>query len=157
MFEFLHDYFFGGDTQHLDDVSVLAIKKKAAKSLQDSAPLKDISGNIDSYDTDGNGWITASDCPYIHGTAQAKLWHQHVLVPAMKLTKSLPEAIPYQQQFGGKFAGFYNGKAVILGNHSSQYGNNEYIQDRLELVQGLSKAAAQNVSQFISNNLILKE
>ena len=151
MFDFLFD-FFGGTEHHTDNITVFAIKKKAA-SLDDVAPLKDISGNISSYDTNGDGWITAADSPYIPGSAQAKLFWQHVITPALKMTKSLPEAIPYQQEYGNNFHGFYGGKAVISGHHESP-GNVDYIQDRLQTVQGFSKAGAQQVSDFINRNLV---
>lgn len=152
MFDFLFDFFGGTEHSTNEDITVLSIKHKAAKTLEDAAPLKDVT-NFQSYDTDHNGWITGSDCPYQPGSDQAKLFWEHVVLPALKATKSLPDAIQYQQEYGNHFKGLYNGQPIITGPHSS-IGNNMYIQDRLITVQGMSKASAVHVSDFISQTLI---
>jgi hypothetical protein len=40
--------------------------------------------DLDRYDLDGNGEITAEDCPFEFGSAEAKLWWNNIQIPYAK-------------------------------------------------------------------------
>lgn len=141
-------------------MELAAAKLKAAKvaaKLQhgDIGPLKPTS-DFGAYDTNGDGIITADDCPFDHGTVAAKAWWQNVQASFVKATMNNPEAMQYMDQYGDKFHGFYNGKPLLTGVSAKDVPNQgdfQFIVDRLMITQGLSKGSAQNIAGFIKAKL----
>ena len=141
------------------DVELSAAKVKvaklAAKGLQEMGPLKPTS-DFGAYDTNGDGVITADDCPFEHGTTAAKMWWSNVQVPFIKASMNHPDAMHYMAKYGDKFQGFYNGKPLLRGISAQEVagqGDYNFIVDRVMITQGLSKGAAQNVAGFIKSRL----
>jgi len=66
---------------------------------------------IDKFDFNGDGEITADDCPFQRGSPEAKLWWNNVLEPYVT-SRDLSQ---YQEQYGDNVVGEYKGKPLVPG------------------------------------------
>jgi hypothetical protein len=128
--------------------------KVAAKGLEDIGPLKATS-NFSAFDTNGDGIITADDCPFDHGSPAAGAWWKNVQDAYLRATVHHPDALQFAK-YGDKFHGFYNGKPLLSGVSAQEVpgqGDFDYVTDRVMVTQGLSKGSAQNIAGFIKAKL----
>lgn len=101
--------------------------------------------DLAKHDLNGDGVITAQDCPFSPGTLEAKMWVKQVLEPYVQ-QQITPEM---KAQYGDKVVGAYHGKPLVPGGEGSPsepQGDFTYLVDKLMLTQGLSKVSAAKVA-----------
>lgn len=98
--------------------------------------------DIDHWDLDNNGVLDINDCPFGKGTFEARVWTKQVLEPYVQ-QQITPEM---KAQYGDKVVGAYKGLPLVPGEQGSNQGDFQYLVDKLQLTQGLSKMSAQKVA-----------
>ena len=102
----------------------------------------DFSIDLDKYDLDGDGEITAEDCPFPPGGAEAKLWWQNVLEPYVKSTIT----DDMRSEYGDQVIGAYKGKALVPGQSGPGQGDFQFLVDKIKLTHGLSHFSAVKIA-----------
>lgn len=101
-------------------------------------------------DANGDGVINAFDCPYPHGSPEAKSWLRNTLDPYVK-TQVTPEM---KAKHGDKVTGAYNGKALVPGVKGSEQdpqGDFEYMSDKIQITHGVDKIVADKIAARINH------
>jgi len=117
-------------------------------SLKFIANALDSDGNIDfqrdldHFDFDNDGEITAEDCPFDYGSAEAKLWWNNILEPFAK--QSITDEM--SSKYGDKVVGAYKGKALVPGEAGTGQGDFQFLVDKIRITQGLDYASAQKIA-----------
>ena len=106
-------------------------------------------GNIDRFDLNHDGQITAADNPFPNGSAEAKLWWKNVIDPHTHANIS-PEL---KAKYGEKIVGVYAGKALVPGEAGANQGDFQYLVDKLQVTQGLSYGSAMKIAAKIKHML----
>jgi hypothetical protein len=101
--------------------------------------------DLHPIDLNGDGIITAADCPYTPGTVKARLWWDYVLVPYTKahITKSM------KAQYGNRVVGSYNDKPLVPGEPGRGQGDFDFMVDRLRVTRGLSEGSARGQKKTV--------
>lgn len=107
----------------------------------------DINWDIDleRFDLDGDGQITAADCPYEYGSAESKLWWNNVLVPYVE-SQITPDMV---SKYGDKVVGSYMGKPLVPGEAGAGQGDFQFLVDKVRITKGLSWSSAKNIAGAI--------
>lgn len=110
------------------------------------ADALDGDGNLDAtelekFDINDDGYITASDCPFVPGSAEAKLWYRNVLEPSLQ--NVTPEM---QAKYGDKLVGAYQGKPLVPGEAGPGQGDFQLLVDKIKITQGLSHGSAVKIA-----------
>jgi hypothetical protein len=93
-------------------------------------------------DANGDGQITAEDCPFEPGTQDAKTWWADN-VDAKLAENITPEM---KAQYGDRVVGAFNGKPLVPGERGQDQGDAWYMSTKLKVTQGLSEKSAQKVA-----------
>ncbi len=103
--------------------------------------------DISKFDINGDGIITAQDCPYAYGTMEAKMWFAKVLEPATRhaITDEM------KVQYGDKVTGAYYGKPLVPGEQGQGQGDYSFLVDKLMITQGIDKVSASSIAGKIRN------
>lgn len=101
-------------------------------------------GDISVWDFNGDGDITAVDCPWDHGSLKAKDWWLDVLIPHVK-AQVTPEL---QAQYPG-IEGVYKGKPLIPGEAGPGQGDFDLLKDRFRIIDGLEEVEARRLTGWI--------
>jgi len=109
-----------------------------ADSLDGDRDLDDLS----RFDINHDGIIDGNDCPFLHGSPEAKLWWKNIIEPS--ILKDIPEDM--QAKYGDKLVGMYKGRALVPGEAGAGQGDFSYLVDKIKITQGLSHASATKVA-----------
>lgn len=102
----------------------------------------DYGNDLDRFDLNGDGDLTADDCPFPGGSLEAKLWWKNVLQPyvASQATDA------HVAEFGDSVVGAYQGKPLVPGVAGPGQGDFQYLVDKLRVTQGLSYSSAAKIA-----------
>lgn len=102
----------------------------------------DIQEHFNELDVDGDGQLTAADCPYKFGTYKARMWWDNVIEPHAKsqITDDMVD------QHGDKVVGAYRGKPLVPGEAGPGQGDFDFLVDKLQVVRGLSVNSAVRIA-----------
>lgn len=98
--------------------------------------------NLDRYDLNGDGEITAYDCPFPYGSPEAKLWWNNIMEPYAR-TGITPE---FQAKYGDSVVGAYNGKPLVPGEAGPGQGDFQFLVDKIKVTQGLAHSSAVKIA-----------
>jgi hypothetical protein len=109
----------------------------------------DVQEHFDDLDINGDGDLTAADCPFNYGTYKAKMWWDNVMVPYIKsqVTEDMTS------QYGDKVVGSYHGKPLVPGEMGAGQGDFDYLVDKLQITKGLSLNSAVRIAAKIKLGL----
>lgn len=102
----------------------------------------DFNVDFDKYDLNGDNEINARDCPFVPGSAEAKLWFHNVLQPYVQ-SQVTPEL---QAKHGDGLVGVYKGKPLIPGSAGPGEGDFRFLVDKIRVTQGLSYSSAVKIA-----------
>jgi len=105
--------------------------------------------DMDRFDLDGDGSITANDCPFPGGSAEAKLWFRNILEPSV--TQDIPDE--FTEKYGDKVVGVYKGKPLVPGEAGPGQGDFQFLVDKIKITQGLSHASAVKIAAKVKFSL----
>jgi len=111
-----------------------------ADALDGDGNAEDV--DMDRFDLDGDGQITANDCPFPAGSAEAKLWFRNILEPS--ITQNIPQE--FTDKYGDSVVGVYKGKPLVPGEAGSGQGDFQFLVDKIKITQGLSHMSAVKIA-----------
>lgn len=108
--------------------------------------------DLTRYDLNGDGQLTADDCPFEPGSTKAQLWFSNILKPYIQgqLTEDITAKFSDQQ-----VVGVYKGKALVAGDPDNRLGSLDYVKDRLVLTRGMSPPGADRIAHLIKNPIYM--
>ncbi len=110
--------------------------------------------DITKYDLNGDGQLTADDCPFETGSAKAQVWFSKILQPYVQ-SQATHELMQKFQDTDHPVVGVYKGKALVAGEQGENLGKLDYTIDRLILTKGMSHQGAVRVAQMIKNPIFM--
>ena len=102
----------------------------------------DINGHFDQLDINGDGDLTAADCPYQYGTYKARMWWNNIIEPYAK-SQINDDMVNH---YGDKVVGVYNGKPLVPGEAGPGQGDFDFMVDKLQVTRGLSINSAVRIA-----------
>ena len=84
--------------------------------------------DIKKFDMNKDGFLDANDCPFPHGSPEAKLWFKNILEPHVKGTME------------------YMGKPLVPGEAGPGQGDFDYLVAKIQITQGLSYFSAAKIA-----------
>jgi len=105
-------------------------------------------GNIDfktdfeNFDLNGDGDISADDCPFPGGTAEAKLWWRNIMEPWVQSQIGTE----HTEQYGDSVVGVYKGKPLVPGEAGAGQGDFQFLVDKIRVTEGLSYSSAVKIA-----------
>jgi hypothetical protein len=112
------------------------VEKLAAKTQVVGPPPTDINGD---------GVLTVDDCPFPHGTVEAKKWFYESLKPSLA-NGITPEM---KAKYGDKVTGAYGSEPLVpgvKGSAAEPQGDFKLMSDRIRLTQGVDKILADKIT-----------
>jgi hypothetical protein len=96
-------------------------------------------------DANGDGQITAEDCPFEPGTQDAKTWW------ADNVDANLQSNITAEMkaQYGDRVVGAFNGKPLVPGERGQDQGDAWYLTTKIAVTEGLPVKSAAKVAEKV--------
>ena len=110
--------------------------------------------NIEDYDTNGDGTLTADDCPFEPGSSKAQMWFSKVLQPYVQ-SQVNQELMSKFDDADHPVVGVYKGKALVAGERGEDLGKLDYTIDRLMITKGVSPSGAARVALLVKNPIYM--
>jgi hypothetical protein len=113
-----------------------------ADALDTNGSDIDFDVDFDKYDLNSDGDITADDCPFPPGSAEAKLWWRNIMEPYAKsqLTDEL------RAEHGNAVVGVYKGKPLVPSSNASGTGDFQFLVDKIRYTHGLSYSSSVKIA-----------
>jgi hypothetical protein len=108
----------------------------------DSEGTPDFKNDLDRYDLNSDGEITADDNPFMPGSPEAKLWWRNILEPYAQ-SQITPEL---QDQYGDRIVGVYKGKPLVPGEAGAGQGDFAFLVDKIRVTKGLEYLSAVKIA-----------
>ena len=114
-----------------------------ADALDGDGDFDDI--DMDKFDLDGDGQITANDCPFVPGSAEAKLWFRNIMEPSV--THNITPEM--QAKYGDQVIGAYKGKPLVPSEMGSDQGDFQFLVDKIKIIHGLNYSSAMKIASKV--------
>jgi hypothetical protein len=97
---------------------------------------------INYLDSNADGIVDPSDCPFEYGTLEAKQWWNNYIVPYTKtqITSEMKE------KYGDNVVGAWKGKPLVPGHAGRGEGDFQFLVDKIQITQGLSEDVAKRIA-----------
>lgn len=102
----------------------------------------DFDNDLDRYDLNDDGTISARDCPFPAGTSEAKLWWNNIMEPYVQ-SQITPEM---QAKYGDSVVGAYRGAPLVPGEAGAGQGDFQFLVDKIKVTQGLAHSSAVKIA-----------
>jgi hypothetical protein len=107
----------------------------------------DFKTDMDRFDLNNDGEITADDCPFPPGSAEAKLWWRNIMVPYAQQSITAEHV----EQYGDSVVGAYKGKPLVPGQSGAGQGDFQFLVDKIRITQGLSYHSSVKIAGKVQN------
>lgn len=128
-----------------------------ASALKTFHPPHDATpGHFDRFDLNHDGLISPADCPFDHGSFEAKMWWDRVMEPYARASVTIPMKAKYGDKVVGAFpthnmSGAVAMKPLVPGDAGPGQGDFEFLVQKLMIRQGLSEQQAARIAVSYNN------